>query len=110
MDPFDIGSLASERMDLYHDTDIVVVGCSHEIELGLKDIIVYDTSDGKHWFGLSSFRNKDIEVSVSLVGSTIHWGSSSGFYYSKSYWSSEKNAIVVVDKQPIPWVEIDATL
>ena len=47
MDPFDIGSLASERMDLYHDTDIVVVGCSHEIELGVN----YSAASGRASIG-----------------------------------------------------------
>lgn len=100
---FGVSSLASLRNDVYAGTQVVVTACARSQSLGFKDGIAYDTSDGKHWFGVEGLLNADMEALVSLVDMRIEWSPSHGFRYSGWNWVPEERKFVEVHLQPIPW-------
>ena len=98
-----LGASLSTYAPVFFNTDLTVAALSYDC--GCPGIVVFDSSDGRHWLNYIESHTDPLEVAVSLVGSKITWDFHQGFRYYPGKWSFElQDWEYGVSPLSIPWL------
>lgn len=80
-----------------------ITAIATEEEHGCKGIVVFDSSDDRHWLCATEGKLNPVEVTISLIKMKLSWNQHAGFRYQVRFTNHSDSSVGYSDPLPVPW-------